>query len=88
MHQPRPHGLHVTGGELTADDSAAIELLARRLTNIKQTSDLPSLRMVRALPDDSPVKTALYDAMREQAGKLTKIAQAEPAMKELLTKKW
>ena len=31
---------------------------------------------VRALPDDSPVKTALYDAMREQAGKLTKIAQA------------
>ena len=39
---------------------------------------------VRALPDDSPVKAALYDAMREQAGKLTKIAQAEPAMKELL----
>ena len=39
---------------------------------------------VRALPDDSPVTTALYDAMREQAGKLTKIAQAEPAMKELL----
>ena len=39
---------------------------------------------VRALPDDSPVKTTLYDAMREQAGKLTKIAQAEPAMKELL----
>ena len=39
---------------------------------------------VRALPDDSTVKTALYDAMREQAGKLTKIAQAEPAMKELL----
>lgn len=39
---------------------------------------------VRALLDDSPVKTALYDAMREQAGKLTKIAQAEPAMKELL----
>ena len=38
-------------GELTADDSAAIELLARRLTNIKQTSGLPSLRMVRALPD-------------------------------------
>ena len=32
MYQPRPHGLHVTGGELTADDSAAIELLARRLT--------------------------------------------------------
>lgn len=51
MYQPRPHGLHVTGGELTADDSAAIELLARRLTNIKQTSGLPSLRMVRALPD-------------------------------------
>ena len=51
MYQPRPHGLHVTGGELTADDSAAIELLARRLTNIKQTSSLPSLRMVRALPD-------------------------------------
>ena len=51
MYQPRPHGQHVTGGELTAEDSAAIELLARRLTNIKQTSGLESLRMVRALPD-------------------------------------
>ena len=39
---------------------------------------------VRALPDDSPVKSALYGAMREQAEKLTKISQAEPAMKKLL----
>lgn len=51
MLQPRPHGLTVVGGELTADDAAFIELLARRLTNIKHLSGVASLRMVRTLPD-------------------------------------
>lgn len=50
MHQPRPHGLHVEGGALTDEDSAAIELLARRLTNLKTLSGVDSLRMVRSLP--------------------------------------
>jgi len=48
---PRPHGLVVYGGALTSRDEAAVELLARRLTNYKEQSDLASLRMVRALPD-------------------------------------
>lgn len=51
MHQPRPHGLLVVGGALTEEDSAAIELLARRLTNLRQVSGINSLRMVRSLPD-------------------------------------
>lgn len=51
MHQPRPHGQHAVGGELTDEDSAAVELLARRLTNLMQLSGVSSLRMVRTLPD-------------------------------------
>lgn len=51
MHQPRPYGLNAVGGELTDEDSAAIELLSRRLTNLKDLSGVSSLRMVRSLPD-------------------------------------
>lgn len=51
MHQPRPHGQLAVGGAPTDDDSAAIELLARRLTNLRQLSGVDSLRMVRSLPD-------------------------------------
>ena len=38
---------------------------------------------VRALPEDGAVKKALYQAMRQTAGELGKIAQAETAMKRL-----
>ena len=51
MHQPRPHGRLAVGGELTDKDEAAVELLARRLTNLRQLSGVESLRMVRTLPD-------------------------------------
>lgn len=51
MHQPRPYGLLAVGGELTDEDAAAVELLARRLTNLRELSKLDSLRMVRSLPD-------------------------------------
>lgn len=51
MHQPRPYGLLAVGGELTDEDTAAVEILARRLTNIKQLSGVQSMRMVRSLPD-------------------------------------
>ena len=51
MHSPRPFGRRAIGGELTDDDAAAVELLARKLTNFKAASGLESLRMVRALPD-------------------------------------
>lgn len=51
MHQPRPYGLAVNGGAITERDGAAIELLARRLTAIKQLGGLDSLRLVRELPD-------------------------------------
>lgn len=47
MHQPRPHGTFGTDGD---EDAAALELLARRLTNVKDLSGLGSLRMSRTLP--------------------------------------
>ncbi len=51
MHQPLPHGSLAVGGAPTEKDVAALELLARRLTNLRQLSGVPSLRMVRTLPD-------------------------------------
>ena len=51
MHQPRPYGLLSVGGELTDEDRASVELLARRLTNLRELSSVDSLRMVRALPN-------------------------------------
>ena len=47
MHQPRPHG---TFGAATEEDAAAAELLARRVTNLKQLSGLDSFRLARTLP--------------------------------------
>lgn len=57
MHQPRPYGLLSVGAELTEDDAAAVELAARRLTNLKDVYGVPSMRMVRALPDGGYVIT-------------------------------
>lgn len=48
MHQARPFGLF--GKIQSDDDGAAVELLARRLTNIKTLGGLDSLRMVQTLP--------------------------------------
>lgn len=50
MHQPRPHGRHSPGSELSKEDEAAAELLVRRLTNLKGSSGLESFKMVRTLP--------------------------------------
>ena len=47
MHQPRPHGTFGTDGD---EDAAALELLARQLTNAKTLSGVDSLRMSRTLP--------------------------------------
>ena len=51
MYQPRPHGRLAVGGTPSDVDAAAIELLARRLTNLRRVSGVESLRMVRDLPD-------------------------------------
>lgn len=51
MYTPRPHGLSSVGEPLTEADGAAVELLARRLTNLRQISGVESLKMVRDLPD-------------------------------------
>lgn len=55
MHAPRPFGLAVYGGQLTADDLAFIDSIAKRLTNIKTTGELASLKLVYDLPDGGEV---------------------------------
>lgn len=51
MHSPRPYGLLVLGEQPTQSDESFIESFVRSLTNIKSTSNLDSLRLVRTLPD-------------------------------------
>ena len=51
MHQGRPYGLHVIGKALTADDAAFIDVSAKRLSNLKQVSQLENLKLVYDLPD-------------------------------------
>lgn len=72
MHQPRPHGQLAVGAQPTNDDVAAIELLTRRLTNIKQISGVDSLRMVRALPDGG------YVIAQDMGGVLRVITHKSP----------
>lgn len=59
MHAPRPYGLSIYGGQLTNDDLAFIDGIAKRLTNIKRTGELDSLKMVYDLPDGGSV--IVYD---------------------------
>lgn len=50
MYSPRPYGRFAEDAELSADDAAAVERLARSLTNFKQASELASLKRVADLP--------------------------------------
>ncbi|HCR1482305.1 TPA: hypothetical protein ONA82_006652, partial [Pseudomonas aeruginosa] len=50
MYSPRPYGRFAEDAELSADDAAAVERLARNLTNFKQASDLANLKRVAGLP--------------------------------------
>lgn len=59
MHAQRPYGLAVYGGELTDDDLAFIDSIAKRLTNIKRTGKLDSLKLVYDLPNGGAV--IVYD---------------------------
>lgn len=59
MHTPRPFGLAAYGGQLTADDLAFIDHIAKQLTNVKDTSKLQSLKWVYDLPDGGEV--VIYD---------------------------
>jgi len=51
MHQGRPYGLHVIGGKLTDKDVARINSAAVRFTNLKELSQVESLKLVYDLPD-------------------------------------
>lgn len=51
MHQGRPYGLHVIGGKLTDKDIARINSAAVRFTNLKELSQIESLKLAYDLPD-------------------------------------
>lgn len=51
MHASRPYGLHVIGGILTDNDTARISNAAASFTNLKQVSQIESLKLVYDLPD-------------------------------------
>lgn len=51
MHQGRPYGLHVIGGKLTDKDIARINNAAIRFTNLKELSQIESLKLAYDLPD-------------------------------------
>lgn len=51
MHQGRPYGLHVIGGKLTDKDMARIDSAAIRFTNLKELSQIESLKLAYDLPD-------------------------------------
>lgn len=50
MYQARPYGRFAEQVELSSEDAAAVELLARRLTDYRQASNLDAMKMVRTLP--------------------------------------
>lgn len=60
MHAPRPYGLTVYGGELTAEDIAFIDNAAKQLTNKKRIGKLMSLKQVYHLPNSGGT-LVIYD---------------------------
>lgn len=51
MHQPRPYGRFAHEADLSSEDAARVERLARSLTNFKDVSQLDSLKRVMDLSD-------------------------------------
>ncbi len=51
MHEARPYGLFVYGGELSDDDLSFIDHCCKIVTNYKTVSELDSLKYTRDLPD-------------------------------------
>lgn len=75
MHESKPYGLHVIGGELTADDQAFLSTSAKRFINLKDISNLDSLRLVYDLPDGG------YIVIQDMGGNFRIIAH-KPIFKE------
>lgn len=51
MHAGRPYGLHVVGDNLTDKDQAFIDATAMRFTNLKNVSNVDTLKLSYELPD-------------------------------------
>lgn len=55
MHEPKPYGLFVHGGELTEGDLSFIDQCAHIVTNYRTVNKLDSVKYVRELPDGGTV---------------------------------
>lgn len=71
MHAPRPYGLAVEGGELSEEDRLFIDHEIRKLSNVKATSNLDQLKLVKELPDGG------FVVLRDMGGILKAVAHKE-----------
>lgn len=76
MHQSRPYGLSVQGGELTEKDQSLISATVLRFTNFKQAGELDSLRKQYDLPDGG------YFIIQDMGG-IFKVIAYKPSLSEL-----
>lgn len=72
MYSPRPYGISVKNGELTAQDKVYIDAVVRRFSNFKETSNLASLRNCYDLPDGGGL------IVQDMGGVLRVIADKNP----------
>lgn len=79
MHQPRPYGLHTIGQKLTSNDQAFIHATAKRFSNLKEVSELESMRMVYDLPDGG------YVVVQDMGGNFRIVAH-KPKNHEFITR--
>ena len=71
MHAPRPYGLAVEGGELSEEDRLFIDHEIRKLSNVKATSNLDQIKLVKELPDGG------FVILRDMGGILKAVAHKE-----------
>lgn len=79
MHQPRPYGLHVKGGELTTNDEAFINITAKSFTNLKQVNHLDNIKRVYDLPDGG------YVVFVDMGGNFRVIADKSQTIEDVLS---
>ncbi|ENX57658.1 MULTISPECIES: hypothetical protein [Acinetobacter] len=77
MHRPRPYGLLVVGGKLTADDELFIHHEIKKLTNNKEVSNLNAIRQVKDLPNGG------YVILQDMGGILKAITHKPSTLDQL-----
>lgn len=76
MHESRPYGLFVRGAELTDEDLLFIDLCCKKVSNLKQISNLESIKYTRELPNGG------YVIVQDAGGVFRAIAYKTEAQEE------